>query len=84
MNSPNDPRYPRSTSELEMDERDSKGGRKDREIELGMRLIERRMEHDKHNEHSNVFTEGNNFIYKKQYVSLSYNCLFYRVEKEGS
>ena len=38
LNSPNDPRYPRSTSELEVDERDSKGGRIDREIELGMSL----------------------------------------------
>ena len=48
---------------FKMDERDSKGGRKDREIELGMRFMEERMEHDEHN---NVFTKGNNFIYQKQ------------------
>ena len=31
-----------------MEERDSKGGRKDREIELRMRFMEERMEHDEH------------------------------------
>ena len=36
LNSPNEPRYPRITSVLEMDERDIKGGRIDREIELGV------------------------------------------------
>ena len=47
---------------FKMDERDSQGGRKDREIELEMRFMEERMEHDEHDEHNNVFTEGNNFI----------------------
>ena len=64
-----------------MDERDSKGGRIDREIELGMRFMEERMEQEEHNEHSNVFTEGNNFIYQKQNPLFSYICPFYRVNK---
>ena len=53
---------------FKVDERDNKGGRKDREIELGKRFMERRMEHD---EHIKVFTEGNNFISSKTtYVFL--------------
>ena len=63
-----------------MNERDNRGERKDREIELKMRLMERRMEHAKHNEHSNVFTEGNNFIYQNQREFFSYNRPFYRVK----
>ena len=50
---------------FKMDERDSKGWRKDREIELGMRFMEERMEHDEHDEHNKVFTQGNNFISSK-------------------
>ena len=38
LNSSNNPRYPRSTSELEVDERDSKGGKIDRGIELGIEI----------------------------------------------
>ena len=41
LNSPYDPRHPRITSVLEMDERDSKGGRIDREIELGFEICGR-------------------------------------------
>ena len=38
-----------------MNKRDSKGGRLDREIELGMRYVGEGMEH---NEHDKVSTEG--------------------------
>ena len=37
---------------------DSKGGRKDREIELGMRFMQRRMGDDEHDEHNNDFNQG--------------------------
>ena len=56
--SPNDPRYPRSTSVLEMNEWDSKGGRIDREIEFGLRYVGEEMEHDEHKKFS---TEGKQF-----------------------
>ena len=69
---------------FEMNEHDNKGGRIDREIELGMRFKERRMEHKKHDEHSNVFTEGNNFISLKQHVLSFTICFFYREKEEGS
>ena len=39
LNSANDLDYPRITSVLEMGERDIKGGRIDREIELGMGYV---------------------------------------------
>ena len=39
LNSPNDLDYPRINSVLEMGERDDKGGRINREIELGMRHV---------------------------------------------
>ena len=45
-----------------MDERDRKGGRKDREIELGMRFMEERMEHD---EHSKVSLKETTSFHKK-------------------
>ena len=45
-----------------MDESDSKGGRKDREIELGGRFMEERMGYDEHDEHINFPTKENNFI----------------------
>ena len=55
-----------------MNERDSRGGRKDREIELGMRLMERRMEHDKHNEQNNVsLKETTSFIKNNKSSSLT-------------
>ena len=41
------------------------GGRIDRKIELGMRFMERRMGDDEHDEHSNVFNEGQQFVYQK-------------------
>ena len=61
-----------------MDERDSKGVRIDREIELRMRYVGEGMEHDEHNKFS---TEGKYFHFIKQHFFLSYNRPFYRVKK---
>ena len=63
---------------FKMNERDSKGGRVDREIELGMRYVGERMEHD---EHSKLSTEGKQLHFIKQHVFFSYNWPFYRVKK---
>ena len=41
LNSSNDPRHPRIASVLEMDEKDSKGGIIDGEIELGFEICGR-------------------------------------------
>ena len=45
---------------------DRKGGRNNKEIELGMKFMERRMGDDEHDEHSSIFNQGKQFIYQKQ------------------
>ena len=50
---------------FKMDERDSKRGRKDREIELGMRFMEEKMEHDEHNEQGKVSLKEKTSFHKK-------------------
>ena len=62
LDSPINQGCPCSSLYFKMDERDIKGGRKYREIELEMRFMEERMEYDEHN---NIFTKGKNFFYKK-------------------
>ena len=48
--------------QFEMNERDNKWGRKDREIKLGVRFMEESMGYDEHDEHNNFPTKENNFI----------------------
>ena len=62
-----------------MDERDSKGGRIDRKIELGMRYVEEGIEHTRNT--SDSPTKENKFISQKQHLCLSYNFPFYRVKR---
>ena len=52
-----------------MDESDSCGGRKDIEIGLGMRFMERRREHDNTKNTVTFPTKENDFIYQKQHIS---------------
>ena len=60
-----------------MDERDSNGGRKDRKIELGMRFIEERMEHD---EQGKVSLKETTSFHNNNIFLFSYNHPFYRVK----
>ena len=49
---------------------DSNGGRKEREIELGVRIVEERMDNREHDERNNFPTKENNIRL------LSYNSSF--------
>ena len=59
-----------------MDERGQQWGRKEREIELRVRIVEERMDNREHNEHNNFPTKENDFISLKKHLFLSYNRPF--------